>query len=145
MAVRIDQAGRDEAAAEVLDLVHIDDVIDHAGYPLRQVRGGANPGDPAFAGQDRGIAEYLGPGPQPADVGQQPNSHCEGHLKARLCPRTAPPRRSSLSTIWQRGALGNNLIKSRYCTGSTAHKPFADIRRYAKQACKQSCLVRFAT
>src|SRR5204863_6982171 len=66
--VRIDQAGRDQPAPQVLHLVDVDDVLDHAGDAGRQFGGGPDPGDALAVGQDGGVAPYLGAGPEPADV-----------------------------------------------------------------------------
>jgi hypothetical protein len=73
--VRVDQAGRNETAADVLYMIDLNDVINDTRDPLWQVSGRADPGDAALAGQYGGIAEYLGSGPQPADVGQQAYCH----------------------------------------------------------------------
>jgi hypothetical protein len=75
MGVRVDQARRDEGAAEVLHMVDIDDVVDDAGDTLRELRCPPYPGYAVVVHEDRGIAAYIITGPQPADVGQQANGH----------------------------------------------------------------------
>jgi hypothetical protein len=75
VGVRVDQARRDQAAAQVLDQVHVDDVVHHAGHAARQLGRRADPGDAVVADQDGGIADDLGPGPEPSDAGEQPGSH----------------------------------------------------------------------
>ncbi len=73
--VRVDQAGGDEAAAQVLHQVDVDDVVDDAGDAARQFGRRADPGDAVIADEDGGIADDLGPGPQPADAREQPGGH----------------------------------------------------------------------
>ena len=85
--VRVDQAGGDQAAAQVLHQVDVDDVVDDAGDAARQLGRRADPGDPVIADQDGGIADDLGPGPEPADAGEQPGGH-------RVIPSCRRPRGS---------------------------------------------------
>ena len=74
MTVRIDQARRHEGAAQVLDVVDIDDVIHYAGYALRQLGRRANPGNPLILREDGCIAQDLRPCPEATDVGHQTDS-----------------------------------------------------------------------
>ena len=75
VGVGVDQPGRDQAAAQVLHVVHVDDVVDHAG-----MRWGSSAAGPAQAirsslHDDGGVAQDLRASPQATDIGQQPNSH----------------------------------------------------------------------
>src|SRR5690606_39430717 len=70
--VRVDEPGRDEAAAEVLDVVDVDDVVDDAGDALREGGGGPRPDDAVVVDEDGGVAADVGARPEPADVRQQP-------------------------------------------------------------------------
>src|ERR1700750_2545501 len=71
----VEQPGRDQAASQVLHVVHVDDVVDDTRDALGQLGRGAHPGDPVVAGHDGGVTEALRASPQATDVGQQPNSH----------------------------------------------------------------------
>ncbi|NYE12315.1 hypothetical protein BJ999_002611 [Actinomadura citrea] len=71
----VDEAGGDEAAAQVLDVVDVDDVVDDAGDALREVGGGPGPDDPVVVDEHRGVAADVGARPEPADVRQQPYRH----------------------------------------------------------------------
>src|SRR5690606_18112527 len=62
-------------AAQVLDVVDVDDVVDDAGDALRQVGCPPDPRDAVVVHEDGRVAEDLVAGPQAADVGQQPNGH----------------------------------------------------------------------
>src|SRR5215475_1608587 len=75
MGVGVDQAGRDQCAAEVLHVVDIDDVFDDARQAGRQLRRRASPGNSIFLHENGGIAPYLGTGPQPADIGKKSEAH----------------------------------------------------------------------
>jgi hypothetical protein len=72
--VRIDQARRHQSAAQVLDVIDVNDVIYHAGYPLGQLGCRAYPGDPFILREDGGVAQDLRPCPQATDVGHQTDS-----------------------------------------------------------------------
>src|SRR5262245_56437780 len=75
MGVGVDQAGRDQGAAEVLHVVDIDDVFDDARQAGRQLRRGACPGNSIFLHENGSITPYLRTGPQPADIGKKPEAH----------------------------------------------------------------------
>src|SRR5690625_1423620 len=75
MAVRVDQPGGDQAAAEVVDLVDVDDVVDDPGQALREVGGSADPGDAVVVHEHGRVTEQVGAGPQSPDVGQQSYCH----------------------------------------------------------------------
>src|SRR6202012_1346722 len=66
--VRVDQSRGDEAAAQVLYQVDVDDVVDDAGNAAGQLGRRADPGDPVIADEDGGVADDLRPGPEPADA-----------------------------------------------------------------------------
>jgi len=71
----VDEPRGHQAAAQVLHLVHVHDVVDDPRNTLGQFSRGTDPGDPLVAGHDGGIAQDLGSGPQAADIGQQANCH----------------------------------------------------------------------
>src|SRR5690606_6959877 len=75
VGVGVDEAGGDEAAAEVFDVVDVDDVVDDAGDALRQVGGGSGPDDAVVVDEHGGVAAAGGAGPGPAEVRQQPYGH----------------------------------------------------------------------
>src|SRR5215472_11209803 len=89
MRVRVDQARGDKPPAQVLHQVNVDDVVDDARNTARQLRGRADPGDTVVKGQDGCVAQDLGPGPEPADVGQQTGGHGR-FLACREPQRSAP-------------------------------------------------------
>ena len=71
VGVGVDQPGGDQAAAQVLHVVHVHDVVDDPGNALGQLGGGPDPGDPVAARHHGGVGQDLGSCPQAADVGQQ--------------------------------------------------------------------------
>src|SRR5690242_4720061 len=75
MGVRVDQAGRDQGAAEVLDVIDVDDVVDDAGQAGRELSRGTRPGNPVVLHENGCIAPDLRTGPQPADIGEEPECH----------------------------------------------------------------------
>ncbi len=75
MRMRVDEAGCDQAAAEILHVINIDDVVDHARQALWQINGGAHPGDPLVLGDYGGVSEDLAPRPEPTDVGEETDRH----------------------------------------------------------------------
>src|SRR4029077_9377225 len=140
--VRVDQPGRDQPAAPVLHVVHVHDVVADPGTARRRVGGVPHAGDPVAARDHGGVAQNLRPGPQAADIGQQANSHrrsppgpvisramndhlpclapagfTDGHWMSFACA----PHYESLRRA---GPLANVSIQIRYCTATTADKPF---------------------
>src|SRR5581483_12065052 len=68
VGVGVDQPRGDQAATQVLHVVHVDDVVDDPGDALRQLSRGTYPGDAVVAGHAGGVAQDLRASPQPTDV-----------------------------------------------------------------------------
>jgi hypothetical protein len=89
MGMRVDQPGGDKSAAEVLDMIHVDDVVDDAGHALRKIRGGTRSDDAVVVNENGGIATDIGARPEPADVRQQPYRHSfTGQIRSNAQQRT---------------------------------------------------------
>src|SRR5262249_45457011 len=82
--MRVDQAGRDQGAAQVLHVVDVDDVVDDAGQARRELRRRTGPGNPITLHENGSIAPYLRTGPQPADIGQESERHAGTPCLARM-------------------------------------------------------------
>src|SRR5258708_35043774 len=94
MGVRVDQAGSDERAAQVLDVVDIDNVVDNARHAGRQLCCRPGPGNSIILDENGSITPYLGTSPQPTDIGKEPETHSStpclptGHRAASHWERT---------------------------------------------------------
>jgi len=75
VGVRVDQSRRYQSAAEILDMIHIDNVLNDSRQTMRKLIRGTRPSNAIFAHQNYCIAPYFRTGPQPADIRQQSNAH----------------------------------------------------------------------
>src|SRR5215472_8085876 len=71
MGVRVDQPRSDQCAAQVLDVIDVDNVVDDTRNARWQLGGEAGPGNVVILHQDDGIAQYFGTSPHTPDIGQE--------------------------------------------------------------------------